>query len=332
MGAAVKLQLRDTQAGDDDFRLGFGADPMSPHPPSPIRYVTDRDTAMLRHQVLSDVPNVPGVYGMLDRYGSLIYVGKSKQLRSRLLSYFSAIGGGEKAEKIILAARAIQWETQPSEFAALLREQFLIRKFTPRWNVQEMPKRLRPMYLCLGRQPAASFFTAALPPADCVASAGPFHGAGKLGLAVDVLNKYFRLRDCRRDQPMHFIDQLSLFDMEHRPGCLRFETKTCSGPCAGGQTTEQYDEQVRDAERFLEGFDNTPTLRLKERMQAAANNRQYELAGRILSDIKAMEFVHRRLDYLARARRDFTFVYRVRGFDLRHTWYWIRGGEVCDMM
>lgn len=311
--------------------FGFGIDPLSPHPPRPIDAVGGRSSDQLRHRVVQSCPRVPGVYGMLDRRGQLIYVGKSKSLRSRLLSYFAASNSDEKGGRIIENARAIQWETQPSEFAALLREQQLIRMYSPRWNVQGVPKRQRPVYLCLGRSPAY-FFLASIPPADCVAVEGPFHGAGRMRHAVESLNKLFQLRDCGEQQVFHFAEQLQLFDLEHRPGCLRFEVGTCSGPCAGACSHQQYNEQVNQAQSFLDGFNDEPIVAVRDQMEKAVANRQYELAGRANATLKSVEYVYRKLSLLAKARRKYTFVYGVPGYDGCGTWYLIHCGEVAAAM
>ncbi len=148
----------------EQVEFGFGPDALNPHAARPIEAVGARNKRGLRAEIIRSCPRVPGVYGMLDRNGQLIYVGKSKSLRSRLLSYFADSSADEKGGRIIENTRAIQWETQPSEFASLLREQQLIRRFSPRWNTQGVPKRLRPVYLCLGRPPAAYFFVAPKPP------------------------------------------------------------------------------------------------------------------------------------------------------------------------
>ena len=309
--------------------FGFGIDPLNPHAPRPIEAVGGRSTEQLRRQIVQACPRVPGVYGMLDRRGQLIYVGKSKSLRSRLLSYFASSNADEKGGRIIENTRAIQWETQPSEFAALVREQQLIRGFSPRWNVQGVPKRQRPVYLCLGRSPAAYFFLSATPTGDCLAIEGPFHGAGRMRRAVDSLNKVFKLRDCSQKQVFHFAEQLPLFDMEHRPGCLRLEIGTCVGPCAAACTRQQYAQQVNAAQSFLDGFNDEPLIVVREQLEQAAADRQYELAGRAHTTLKSLEYVHRKLMMLATARRKYTFVYGVPGYDGCGTWYLIHSGEIA---
>jgi len=310
----------------------FGFNPLLPHETRPITLVGQRTRTGLKREVTERCPPVPGVYGILDRTGTLIYVGKSKSLRHRLLSYFQSSSRPEKSGRIIESARAVQWETQPSEFAALLREQHLIRKFRPRWNVQGIPERQRPIYLCLGRQPAVYFFISSKPPNDLIACEGPFYGAARMNRAVDVLNQFFKLRDCSQRTPFYFTDQLSLFDVERRPGCLRYETGTCMGPCAAACSRAAYDAQVNAAQSFLDGFNDEPLVALRDAMEIASANLQYELAGRRLLDSKSLEYLYKKLTYLAEVRRGYSFIYPVRGYDHCHLWYLIRAGEVADVI
>ncbi|MEM9825669.1 MAG: GIY-YIG nuclease family protein [Planctomycetota bacterium] len=310
----------------------FGVNPLDPFPRRRVDWVTSSVRDQLRERVRTSCPNVPGVYGMVDRRGDLIYVGKSKQLRSRLLSYFADSNAENKGGRIITGARTIQWETQPSEFASLLREQQLIRRLTPRFNVQGVPKRQRPVYLCLGRRPA-TFFIAAKPPTGAmIAVEGPFYGAGRMTQAAELLNKTFRLRDCANKQVFHFAEQLSLFEMDYRPGCLRLETGTCLGPCAAACTRAEYDVAVNAAESFMDGFNHEPIVLTQDSFERAMENRQYELAGRLHASMKALEYVDRKLSMLATARRTHSFVYDVAGFDGRRIWYLIQSGEVVDVL
>jgi len=311
--------------------FGFGPDPLHPHPPRKVAAVGAASTHELRQAIVQSAPRVPGVYGMLDRNGRLFYVGKSKSLRARLLSYFSQSNADAKGGRIIQNARAIQWETQSSEFASLLREQQLIRKFSPRWNVQGVPKRQRPVYLCLGRSPAY-FFVAKEPKPNCLGVAGPFYGAARMRLAVEALNKVFKLRDCGEKQVFRFADQLQLFDLEYRPGCLRLEVGTCAGPCAAACTRGEYDAHVNAAESFLDGFNDEPLVVVGDQLQRAIDQQQYELAGRAHQTLQSLEYVHRKLTMLLSARRKYTFVYAPPGFDGLATWYLIHSGEVVDRL
>ena len=312
----------------------FGDDPLCPDGQRRIDAVADARRSRLRDKVRQSAPMVPGVYGMIDKHGELIYVGKSKQLRSRLMSYFADSNRKEKGGRIVAAAVAIQWQTQPSEFASLLREQQLIRRFSPKWNVQGVPKRQRPVYLCLGRSPAM-FFVSSKPPAantSMVSVEGPFYGVARMKLAIDTLNKTFGLRDCSNKQVFHFRDQMDLFDMQYRPGCLRLETETCIGPCAAACTRADYAAAVAAAESFMDGFNHEPLAATEDAFERAMTHQQYELAARFHATIKSLRYIDRKLALLAAARRTHTFVYDVAGYDGRRRWYFIRHGEVADVI
>ena len=151
-----------------------------------------------------------------------------------------------------------------------------------------------------------------------------------MGRAVEVLNTFFRLRDCKNSQGFHFSNQLSLFDLDHRPGCLRYEIGTCSGPCAGKVSLETYNTQVSAARSFLDGFNDEPLSALQESMERAALNRHYEYAARLRDDLKALEYLYQKLLWLADARRRFAFVYATRSHCGGAIWYLIRAGEVVE--
>src|SRR5262245_39713637 len=150
----------------------------------------------LRTKVRAECPRLPGVYGMVNALGELIYVGKAKNLRARLLSYFRPRSRDPKAGRILHQTRTLAWEIAPSEFAALLRELELIRRWQPRFNVQGQPTRRRRCYVCIGRHPAPYIFLSARPAARTMSSYGPVPATRRAREAVRHLNDLFRLRDC----------------------------------------------------------------------------------------------------------------------------------------
>src|SRR6185436_5115761 len=117
-----------------------------------------------------------GVYGMVDLRGEVIYVGKARCLRSRLLSYFRPKSRDPKAGDIIRRTRLLAWEVLPTELSALLRELELIRRWQPRFNVQGQPRRRRPQWVCIGRPPAPQVFLAPRIPSTAQAVFGPVSG------------------------------------------------------------------------------------------------------------------------------------------------------------
>jgi excinuclease ABC subunit C len=244
---------------NDGALAGFGSnnyDPLTCESKS-HRVHAQRPT-LLRDAVRLEAPKVPGVYGMLDPRGRLVYVGKAKNLRSRLMSYFRPASRDPKAGKIVAQARTILWECAPSEFAALLRELELIRRFRPPFNVQGQPTRRQFKYLCLGRSPAPYCFVHSEVSKKALVVYGPLPGRRRLYDAVRRINDYYQLRDCPQSQSMTFADQPELFPVLEAAGCLRFEIGTCLGPCNAAITRPEYSKAVRAAKSFLDGKTTDP--------------------------------------------------------------------------
>jgi len=312
-----------------DLFTGFGPSRIHPQGFEPLlAQATGRKTHQLRAGVRSDTPRLPGVYGMIDRRGCLIYVGKSKSLRCRLLSYFRVKSRDRKAGRIIGRAHSIIWETAPDEFAALIRELELIRRFRPRYNVMGQPGRHRYMFIGLGRAPAPYLFATREPTGNEIALYGPFVGARTAASAVRRLNDIYRLRDCSQKQAMHFSDQRSLFALDLVPGCLRHEIGTCLGPCAGSCSQRDYSKNVRAARAFLDGDTQGLLDTLQQEMLEASRTLQFERAMLVRDRLAEIRWLSDRLVWLKNARAEHSFVYPLKGADGRVLWYLIERGQV----
>jgi len=308
--------------------VDFGEDPLMPYPRTALGRIESTKTDELRSLVSRNAPKLPGVYGMLDATGKLIYVGKSKSLRNRLLSYFMPNNTDEKAGRIIQAAETIVWEKQPSDFGALLREQMLIRRWQPRLNVVGMPKRQQQAFVCLGNSPAERFYLSKQFDPDATSCHGPFHGMGNLHRAVETLNRLYLLRDCNQKTPMLYSDQLQLFDLELRAGCVRQEIGTCLAPCLRSCSRHKYADQVFKATQFLNGTSIDVLSELEQQMHRAAAGQRFEHAARLRDDLKILKWLSNRLASFKRAREQYSFIYSVRGCDGRDIWYLIRKGGI----
>ncbi|HKP76078.1 MAG TPA: GIY-YIG nuclease family protein [Longimicrobiaceae bacterium] len=260
---------------------------------------------------MGDARNRPGIYRMLGSRGEVVYVGKSKVLRSRLLSYFRC-ERGEKGHRILAEAHGLEWEYQPSEFAALLRELELIKRFRPRLNVQHK-RDGRWSFLKLAPGAAPRLFVVQVVSDDAAAYYGPFRGGKRVSDAVRELNDALGLRDCPQGTPMRFADQPDLFSYEHTPRCHRMELRLCLGPCAGGCSQEQYRARVEMARGFLNGQGDDPLRRLEERMQAAAERMEYEVARSLRDRLFRLERLRDEFAELREALDGLTFVYHVPG-------------------
>lgn len=309
--------------------VDFGPSQFLPPGTRPIiTRIPGRSASKLREQVRSVCPKLPGVYGMLDGAQRLIYIGKSKSLRSRLLSYFRVDSRNPKAGRIIKDTRSILWEESTSEFAALLRELELIRRYLPRFNVLGKPGMQRYCYVALGRAPAPYAFVERKATGKEIGLYGPVVGQRLAWEAVRRINDLYQLRDCSQRQKLAFADEPDLFPMERSPGCLRVEIGTCSGACVGGCTRADYLQQVERAKAFLEGRDLRLLDELRQQMEAAATAQQFERAAAVRDRLVPLEWLAERLTWLRNARDQHSFVYALPGCDEVELWYFIHRGQV----
>jgi excinuclease ABC subunit C len=291
---------------------------------------SDAQLATMRAEVRAQAKDRPGVYRMLSSDGEIVYVGKSKKLRTRLLSYFRCSFPEDKGARIVREAVKIEWDHTPSEFAALLEELRLIKRYRPRLNVAMMRDARHFAFIKLTRGIAPKLLVVRGAGAeDAQIYYGPFHGAQRVGDAVRELNDALGLRDCRLDQPMHFADQPELFHLYPRtPGCIRHEIRKCLGPCVGGCTSSEYDERVRLVRSFLDGADDGPMNLLRDEMMAASERLEFERAGSLRDKVQRLEGLREQFIKFRFAVETLSFVYTVPGYEGDDRLYLIRRGRV----
>jgi excinuclease ABC subunit C len=288
------------------------------------------DLKQTRAAIRQAVPAAPGVYGMIDAEGQLIYVGKSKALRSRLVSYFHSRSEPEKADRIVEHASRIVWQCVPDEFAALLRELELIQKWRPRLNVQGQPGRMRRMFVCIGRGPAPRVYLTADPNGNEVARFGPIRGGRFTRRAVQRLNDLTGLRDCPIPTPIVFGEQKRLFESAESPRCMRFDLGNCLGPCAARCEEADYGRAVRTARDFLAGHSTELQQGLDEQMGEASERRQFERAATLRDARMELDWLCDHLQRLREVRGRDRFIYPLREQAGRETWYFLAGGQVVE--
>lgn len=286
------------------------------------------DVKTARRLVRRHCPDRPGVYGMIDAEGQLIYVGKAKSLVNRLLSYFSA-AAEEKASRIVEHARRLVWEPAPHEFVALVRELELIRRFLPRFNSRGRPRRHSRVYLAFTVGPAPRLVLGYDPPVGVRTVHGPLRSTRHTRRLAQLACDHFRLRTCAQDAPLALADQRELFDARRAPRCLRRELSLCLAPCAGGCSQAEYSRQVRAAADFLAGRDDGPLAQLESTMREAATAQRFEHAAVARDAWTGLAELHARLHRLREVRTGWRFVYPVPGFGGREIWFLIDGGQLA---
>ncbi|EYF04177.1 GIY-YIG nuclease family protein [Chondromyces apiculatus] len=273
--------------------------------------------------------NRPGVYQMANEDGHVVYVGKSKRLRTRLLGYFRA-AAKEKGARILKESTAVSWEYCPSEFAALLAELRLIKRFRPKFNVVMKRDLRRYAFLQLTHGPAPKLRVVGGSARDPQSLYyGPFTSRSRTHDAARALSNALGLRDCAEDVPIVFSDQQELFPLGRRtPGCLRFEIKRCLGPCVGGCSASAYTERVGLARAFLEGHSEGPIAQFRAEMLENSARAEYERAAALRDRVKQLEILREQLKRLRFALESLSFLYTVPGHGGDDRIYLVRRGSV----
>jgi excinuclease ABC subunit C len=284
------------------------------------------DRAGLRQRVRTLAENRPGVYRMLDASGRVLYVGKAKRLKTRVLSYFRA-RPDDKGARIIAAASNITWDYVPSEFAALLTELREIRRHRPPFNHQLNRRRNAAFVIVTGTGAPKLAVTTSTGRRD-VRYFGPFTSPGRTRAALRVVNDLLGLRDCTDKMPVVFAGQGDLFTSSSHAACPRYDFGTCLGPCAGLVSEGDYRRRIEAAIGFLGGYSIEPVDRVVGAMMTASEQGQYEAATRWREKFEHLEWL---LAASARSRAAIqllTFVYRDPGVFGDDRAYLIRHGLV----
>lgn len=285
--------------------------------------------AAMRADVRARCEDRPGVYRMMAPDGEIVYVGKSKRIRTRLLSYFRC-GPGDKGARIIREAGRLEWDYTPSEFSALLEELRLIKRWRPRLNVQMKRDARHFAFIKVTRGAAPKLSVVRGAGADDSGFYyGPFRSTQRVEEAVRELNDVLGLRDCALDRRMHFADQPELFQLMPRtPGCIRYEVQKCLGPCVAACTAAEYDERLKLARAFLDGVDDLPLEALRCDMAQAAERLEFERAASLRDKLRRLEGLREQFLHFRFAVESLSFVYTVPGHGGEDRTYVIRRGRI----
>ena len=274
-------------------------------------------------------PLCPGVYAWLDTSQQICYVGKSKSLRKRLLSYFAKNPAEKKVERIRQTSRTLVWEPMSDELLALIREQELINRWRPEFNTQGQPVKRQPAFVVItgGIAPKASFIRQ-IPYNAQQVYYGPISGTGRLRAAVESINQVFRLRDCPDKTGFEFSDQLHLFENPLATKCIRFEIGSCPAPCAARCSQAEYGKGVQAAVDFIEGKDHNTLLDLEADMQAAATTCSFEKATVLRDHLANLKWLDRRMQALRHAKKTFNGVLPIAARKNQIAWLILKEGRL----
>ena len=273
-------------------------------------------------QKIRTLPTQPGCYLYKNAEGEVIYVGKAKNLRARVRSYFlEASQANAKTGSLMREAVDVEYITVANEHEALALENNLIKQKKPRFNILLRDDKTYPyIKLTLNDRYPKVFVTRRLRK-DGSAYFGPYFPANLAYRLVDLIHRSFLIPSCKVD--------LSRY---HPRACLQYYIKRCLGPCVEGLTTpETYKQTVRDVQLFLEGRPNELEYGLTTRMEEAAETEQFELAARLRDQIVTL---HQMQDKQRIATTDSedadVFGYHYENEMLAVNLFHMRGGKIVD--
>jgi excinuclease ABC subunit C len=232
---------------------------------------------------LKTVTSQPGVYRMYDASGTVIYVGKAKDLKKRLSSYFRVQVSSRKTETLVKNIDQIDVTVTHTETEALLLEHNYIKLYQPRYNVLLRDDKSYPLiFLSADNHPRLTIHRGAKHAKG--EYFGPFPNSYAVRETLALLQKLFPIRQCEN----------SVYRNRSRP-CLQYQIGRCLGPCVSGLVSEEeYKQQVDYVRLFLEGKDQQVVTQLIERMEAASKDLRFEDAGRYRDQIQAVRRVTER--------------------------------------
>src|SRR4051812_16446346 len=226
---------------------------------------------------LRTLPNSPGVYRMMNADGDVLYVGKAKNLKKRVVNYTQVMKLPTRLQRMVAETTTMEFVTTHTEVEALLLESNLIKRLMPRYNVLLRDDKSFP-YIKITRDHDYPQLTKHRGVRDKSADYfGPFASGSAVNRTVTALQRAFQLRNCAD----------TVYATRTRP-CLQYQIKRCTAPCVGRVTPEEYQAQVAQARAFLSGKSRDIQAEFTKQMQAAAEALDFETAARYRDRIRAL--------------------------------------------
>lgn len=264
-------------------------------------------------------PETPGVYRMLNENDEVLYVGKAKNIKKRIVAYTRIEQLTTRLQRMVAEVRRMEFIIVENENRALIIENELIKKLHPKYNIMLKDDKSYPHLMLDLKEdfPALRKFRGNR--SSHIKYFGPYASATAVNEVLDIIQKVFQLRSCRNN----------VFNNRERP-CLLHQIKRCSAPCVGKISKSDYQETVKEVVDFLEGKNTNIQAELSEKMQRASDNENFEQAILYRERIRALTGIqtHANLEYSGLQSVD------IIGITEKESWccieiFFVRGGQNC---
>ena len=228
------------------------------------------------------LPNAPGVYQYFDKDDKILYVGKAKNLKKRVSSYFNKVHDSAKTNILVKKIVTIKHIVVETETDALLLENNLIKSYQPRYNILLKDDKTYP-WICIKKERFPRVFSTRKLIKDGSLYFGPYPNTKTVYALLDLIRDLFDLRSCSYDLSKENVDS-GKFKV-----CLEYHIKNCKGPCEGYESEEEYKAKIDAVKAILKGNFKTSLAHLQQRMQTYASRLEFEMAQQLKLKIEALQ-------------------------------------------
>jgi len=317
--ATAQIFLRFLNRLSDEFEieefnelLSFQYKPISQFKRLPRNVLKLKDT-------IKGLPEEPGVYFLYDKQGSIIYIGKAKNLKDRVSSYFyHNTGHSEKVRELIKNVHSITYLTTGSELSALLLESKLIKEHRPHYNTLIKRYKRYPFIKIDVQSNFPRIGWSYDVEADGAEYFGPFNNRRSVESVVDIVNRLFLLRECEEE----------LRPDEKFSPCIYYQIKRCGAPCAKLQTVEEYREEVDRVRKFITGKHQEEIAKLENAMQRRADTLRFEEAAELRDRIRDLKRIISRQQIIMKAIKDHNLIIMIPSKRTAVELFFIRSGRL----
>ncbi|MEH0007491.1 MAG: excinuclease ABC subunit UvrC [Flavobacteriales bacterium] len=231
---------------------------------------------------LEGLPEHPGVYRFYDRADAVIYIGKAKNLRKRVRSYFTKNSACGKTRVLVKKIRAVRFIVVDTEYDALLLENNLIKKYQPRYNILLKDDKSYP-WICIKKEPFPRVFLTRSTVRDGSEYFGPYASVKMANALLGIIRDTYPLRSCTYDLSKRHIEN------KKYTVCLEYHIGNCKGPCTGKQSAASYGEAIKSIRAIIKGNFGQALQQLRKQMHTHAANLDFEQAQKVKAQLITLE-------------------------------------------